>query len=187
MTRHQPDDGTGSEATRGITADEPALGGAGRLEVFSPTFEDGAPLPQRHSDYGDGLSPELRWSGGPPGTMSYAVLVEDPDAHGVRPWVHWVVYNVPAGTGYLPEGMAADAAPAVPQGAMQGVGTGGDVGYFGPRPPARDAAHRYYFEVFALDTHLPLAGGAAHEDVRRAMRGHVLASGVLLGRYGARH
>jgi len=187
MTRHRSADQGASSAARGITADEPGFGASARLEVSSPTIADGAPVPQRHSDYGDGMSPELRWTDGPAGTASYVVLLEDPDAHGVWPWVHWAVYNMPAGTGHLQEGLARNPVLAEPLGAMQGVGTGGRVGYFGPRPPARDTPHRYYFEVFALDRLLPLPGGAAHEDVCHAMRGHVLASGVLMGTYAARH
>jgi Raf kinase inhibitor-like YbhB/YbcL family protein len=187
MTRHQTGDESASRASRGVTADDPAFRGTVELLVSSPTIADGAPIPQRHSAYAAGTSPELHWSEGPAGTASYVVLLEDPDAHGVRPWVHWVVYNLPVGARHLPEGMAPDPVVAEPSGAMQGIGTGGDIGYFGPRPPARDAAHRYCFEVFALDTILPLEGGAAHEDVRQAMRGHVLASGVLMGRYAAKH
>lgn len=181
MTRHRSDG-----SARGITADHLEFRGMAALEVSSPAFADGTPIPGRHSDYGEGVSPALQWSEGPAGTASYVVLVEDPDAHGVHPWVHWVIYNLPADVVGLPERLSGDAVLAEPRGAMQGVGTGDIVGYFGPRPPVRDAAHRYCFEVFALDQHLPLPAGATHEDVRRAMRGHVIASGVLMGRYAAR-
>jgi Raf kinase inhibitor-like YbhB/YbcL family protein len=187
MTRPRSIDQPGASASRGITADQPGFGASARLEVSSPAIADGAPVPQRHSDYGDGISPDLRWTDGPAGTASYVVLLEDPDAHGVWPWVHWAVYNLPPGVGHLPEGLGRDPVLAAPHGAMQGVGTDGSVGYFGPRPPGRDPAHRYYFEVFALDVPLPLPGGAAHEDVCHGMRGHVLASGVLMGTYAARH
>ena len=171
--------------TSHITASELAFHGHARLQVSSPSFAHEASIPERHSAYHDGRSPALSWSEGPSGTASYAILLEDPDAPGATPYVHWVLYNVPARVHVLPE-----ALPVTPtleaQGASQGVGTRGTIGYFGPRPPARDAAHRYCFEVFALDTPIDLPAGAGCDEVREAMRGHVLANGVLTGKYAAR-
>lgn len=174
-----------ASASAHIAASELAFHGHAHLRVSSPSMEHEAPIPHRHSAYHDDRSPALQWSEGPAGTASYAILLEDPDAHGPTPYVHWIVYNVPAAVTSVPEGLAADPVLHEPAGAMQGTGTRGTLGYFGPRPPASDAAHRYCFQVFALDTMLDLAAGASGEELRDAMRGHVLANGVLTGRYAA--
>lgn len=184
MTRHH--DQPHSPPAPAIAASELAFHGHGLLAVSSPSFEHEAPIPDRHSAYHAGRSPALEWTAGPEGTVSYALMLEDPDAPGGAPYVHWVLYNVPATVTRLAEGLPDDAALDEPSGALQGANTRGTLGYFGPRPPKSHGAHRYCFEVFALDTALDLAPGAEANELKGAMRGHVLAHGVLTGRYAAR-
>ncbi|MEJ2368910.1 MAG: YbhB/YbcL family Raf kinase inhibitor-like protein, partial [Acidobacteriota bacterium] len=59
------------------------------------------------------------------------------------------------------------------------------IGYGAPCPPS-GPAHRYYFKVYALDTTLSLAPGAAKDQVVQAMKGHILAEGSLMGTYQRR-
>ena len=145
------------------------------LAVSSPAFAAGAIIPLRHSAYGDGLSPMLRWSGVPAGARSLVLMMEDPDATSARPFVHWLAWNIdPAGDG-LPEGVAANA-----PGLVQGRNNRGRNGYFGPRPHG-SRPHHYHFQLFALDRMLDLPGGADREALLAAMNGHVIAQGELVG------
>jgi Raf kinase inhibitor-like YbhB/YbcL family protein len=155
------------------------------VKVTSTAFTQGQAIPETYSDYGRHLSPPLEWSGYPDDTRAFAVIVEDPDAKAMapEPYVHWVLYNLPAGTHALPASV-----PATPQlqelgNALQGKTTRGSVGYFGPRPPGGDPPHHYHFQVFALDAPLPLAPGADKDAVVAAMEGHVLAVGDLVGTF----
>jgi Raf kinase inhibitor-like YbhB/YbcL family protein len=155
------------------------LDSEGTLEVISPVVESGGRLPRRYSAYGEDFSPALSWSEGPDGTESYVVLMEDPDAGEPKPFVHWVLYNVPADVTDLREGIPGAAALTKPKGARQTANSRGSFGYFGPRPPA-DGDHHYHFQVFALDAPLDLSPGASRKDVLEAMRGRVLAKGDLV-------
>jgi Raf kinase inhibitor-like YbhB/YbcL family protein len=106
--------------------------------------------------------------------------MDDPDAPGGT-WVHWVLFNLPAETRSLPEGVPED--PALKDGSRQGQNDFRRPGYGGPCPP-RGPAHRYYFKLYALDSALNLPAGAKKPDVEKAMKGHVLAQAELMGRYG---
>ena len=160
------------------------VGVEGRLTVTSPAFGDGERIPEDHAAEGDNASPALRWTAGPAGTRSYAVLVEDMDADVERlPAVHWILYNVPADVTMLEEGVPGSPRLAVPMGALQGPNVHGSLGYFGPRPPVGEPAHAYHVQVFALDAMLPLRFGASRAEILDAMDGHVLASGEVVGTY----
>ena len=142
------------------------------LRVGSPTISGGIPL--RHSEYDAGVSPEISWTGLAE-AKSYALILEDPDAKTVRPFVHWLAWNIPGSTTRLPEG--------IEEGVLQGKTSRGSVGYFGPRPPPGDPPHHYHFQVFALDTELDVPAGAERDEVLEAMSGHVLAAGELVGTF----
>jgi Raf kinase inhibitor-like YbhB/YbcL family protein len=153
-----------------------------RLKVVSRTFADGDSIPAEFSDYGRGQSFPLAWSEGPVGTRSYALLLEDPDARGTAdPFVHWIVWNIPAYATSLRRALPMQDALEDPEGARQGPTTGGGVGYHGPRPAPGDSPHHYHVEVFALDRLLDLPPGAGREELLTAIAGHVLASGELVG------
>ncbi len=152
---------------------------AAGLQVESGAFRAGEAIPIRHTCDGEDLSPALSWSEPPAGTQSLVVIGDDPDAP-VGTWVHWVLFNIPPTTRSLPEGVPATQTVA-------GVGTHGSnswrrLGYGGPCPPA-GSTHRYYFKVYALDTLLDLAAGADKQAVEKAMKGHILAEGQIMGRY----
>ena len=107
------------------------------LAVSSPAFAAGAAIPLRHSAYGDGVSPGLRWSGVPAGTRSLALMMEDPDASSARPYVHWLAWNIDPALGALPEGLPAGGELQAPVALRQGRNTRRVVGYFGRGRPAR--------------------------------------------------
>ncbi|GHD02807.1 hypothetical protein GCM10007320_62340 [Pseudorhodoferax aquiterrae] len=152
----------------------------GSLQVASASIAPQGAIPLRHSEYADGVSPQLRWDP-VPGAKSYALVMEDPDARPVTPFVHWLAWNIPASTTQLPEGLQEQLRLTAPEGVLQGTGTRGSPGYYGPRPPVMDPPHRYHFQVFALDRMLDLPPGADRDELLAAMRGHVLAKGVLVG------
>jgi Raf kinase inhibitor-like YbhB/YbcL family protein len=155
---------------------------AAPIAVQSYSFEQGAGIPVRHSEYADGVSPPLRWSA-VPGAVSYAIVMEDPDARPVTPFVHWVAWNIPGNVTMLPEGLQEQGRLTEPEGVMQGKTTRGSLGYYGPRPPVGDAPHHYHFQVLALDTQLQLPAGATRDEVLAAAQGHVIGKGELVGRY----
>lgn len=152
------------------------------LDLRSPAFQSGHAIPFKFSAFGEGISPALAWQPGPEGTRSYALIVEDPDAPGPRPFVHWVIFDIPAETTELPQHVAEGSRPPEPQGAVQGSNSLGRIGYFGPRPP-QGAPHHYHFQLFALDRVLSLAPGADRDAVAAAMRGHILAEDDLVGTF----
>jgi Raf kinase inhibitor-like YbhB/YbcL family protein len=152
---------------------------AAALVLSSPAFDAGATLPIRHTADGDDLSPPLRWTGAPPGTASFALVCEDPDAP-AGSFVHWLVWNIDAGERELVEGLPPKAEVA---GIRQGKNGFGRVGWGGPSPP-RGRPHRYVFRLYALDANLDLGGGARRAVLERALLPHVLAEATLEGLYG---
>jgi len=157
------------------------LGAHRLLSVTSPSFGSGMRIPPRHAG-SEGVSPKLSWSGVPPETKQLAVLCEDPDAPTAAPFVHWLAYGIEPTTKTLDED--APRRP-VTRGFKQGRNSAGGDGFTGPKPPPGDPPHQYHFEVFALDTPIDLAPGADRDSLVRAMSGHVLASGVLVGIFRA--
>jgi len=151
-----------------------------KLDVSSPAIR--SPIPKEHSEYYDGVSPELRWSA-VSGAKSYALIMEDPDAKPITPFVHWVAWNLPASLTSLREGLQEQPRLTEPEGILQGRTSRGTVGYLGPRPPVGDPPHHYHFQMFALDTTLNVPPGSSRDEVLKAMAGHVLAAGELVGEY----
>jgi Raf kinase inhibitor-like YbhB/YbcL family protein len=149
------------------------------IKITSSAFADEQPIPSKYTCDGENLSPPLKWDQIPETAKSLALICDDPDAPS-RTWVHWVVYDLPATTRELPE--AVPAKEEVAAGAKQGRNDFKRLGYGGPCPPAGDA-HRYYFKLYALDTELNLGAGATKGDVEKAMQGHILAEGKLMGKY----
>lgn len=154
------------------------------LQLTSPAFQPGGEIPARFTCEGEDVSPPLAWSGVPEGTRSLALIVDDPDAPDPaapkRVWVHWVLYGLPPDAGGLPEGAGNRAAAG---GARDGRNDWGRTGYGGPCPPV--GRHRYFHRLYALDTTLDL-GEPTSADLKRAMEGHVLATGELVGTYQKR-
>jgi Raf kinase inhibitor-like YbhB/YbcL family protein len=149
------------------------------LKLESRAFRHGEQIPRKHTCDGDDVSPELSWGEPPQGTKSFALIADDPDAP-AGTWVHWVVWDLPANTRKLPEGVAK--AEKISTGGMQGVTDFRRVGYGGPCPPP-GKPHRYFFKLYALDTLLNLKSGAKKKDIERAMQGHILEQAELMGTY----
>lgn len=161
------------------TRDETRAAG---IKVSSTAFKMGHTIPAVYTCDGVNASPPLAWRDVPSKAASLVLLVEDPDApHGL--FVHWVLYDLPPNTMVLPEHMPTDDTLSAFGGARQGKNGANRIGYMGPCPPP-GPAHRYFFRVYALDRVLGLAAGATRDEVRKAMRGHVLMEGELMGRYG---
>jgi len=166
----------------GVPLAKDRIGQAAALEVRSPSFSSGQPLPPRFSAYHDDASPALSWNA-VPNARSYALIMEDPDAAKVTPFIHWVAYNIPASTQSLPEGLSVDPRLLKPEGMLQGANSRGSVGYFGPKPPVGDPPRHYHFQVLALDTVLDLKPGATRDEVLQAAKGHILGVGETVGTY----
>jgi Raf kinase inhibitor-like YbhB/YbcL family protein len=159
----------------------PEAAGGGKLAVQSAGFKPDDMLAAKYSEYADGVSPPLSWQP-VQGAKSYAIIMEDPDAP-QKPFVHWLAWNIPATVTSLPEGLQEQPRLTEPEGVLQGRNTRGSMGYFGPRPPVGDPAHHYHFQIFALDSVLPLGFGADRDQLLKAIQGHVLAKGEIIGRY----
>jgi Raf kinase inhibitor-like YbhB/YbcL family protein len=150
------------------------------IVLKSTAFEDGRPIPRKYTGDGDDGSPPLTWSGVPDAAKSQALICEDPDAPRGT-WTHWILFNLPAETRELPEGVAAKE--TLPDGSMQGTNDFRKTGYGGPAPPP-GKPHRYHFKLYALDAPPQVKAGATRQQLLTAMEGHILAQGSLMGTYG---
>jgi Raf kinase inhibitor-like YbhB/YbcL family protein len=158
----------------------PQTQGLPAMKLTSTAFTEGSTIPKKFTGDGEDHSPPLQWSEVPDKTKSFALIADDPDAP-MGTWVHWVIFNLPAYQHELAEGVPPEATLA--SGAKQGKNDFKKIGYGGPAPP-KGKPHRYYFKLYALDSMLELNEGASKKDVERAMKGHILASGELMGLYG---
>jgi Raf kinase inhibitor-like YbhB/YbcL family protein len=149
------------------------------LQITSSAFAEGQPIPKKHTCDDQDVSPPLKWSGAPSNTQSFALIADDPDAPGVT-WVHWVLYDLPAITNELAEGV--EPSQHLPGGAQQGLNDFHRPGYGGPCPPP-GKPHRYFFKLYALGQVLDLKPGATKQELLKAMEGHVLAEAHLIGTY----
>ena len=149
------------------------------IALTSSAFSDGTPIPTKYTGDGEDVSPPLKWGDVPDGTKSIALICDDPDAP-VDTWVHWVVFNIPPTATELPEGVPTTE--TVLDGAKQGRNDFRRLGYGGPAPPP-GKSHRYFFKLYVLDTELDLNAGATKKELLRAMKGHILCEGQLIGTY----
>jgi len=178
------------------TPPTPGRGGGGRgrtiqvMTLTSPGFSDGGAIPIKYSQAGPERSPALAWHGAPDSIASFVLLVHDPDAAtatGVDDMLHWLVWNIPATSQGLPEGVPQGA--QLPDGTRQ-ISVSGPY-YRGPAAPSSGPPHHYVFELFALDTMLDVAPvGAAPAATRAAvltaMTGHVRGKAVAVGLFKRR-
>jgi hypothetical protein len=147
------------------------------LVLESSAFGDGEMMPKETGYRNGNVSPALFWEDVPEGVKSFALVMDDPDAHG---WTHWLVYNIPPGVRTLPGNFPAVRELA--DGTRQGINDFKKIGYGGPSPPG--GIHRYVFRLFALDAKLDLAPGASKASLLESVKGHILAQARLVGRYG---
>jgi len=153
------------------------------ITVRSSAFKGGQPIPAKYSQDGENLSPPLRFDDVPAEAKELVLIVDDPDAPRAEPWVHWVLYKVPATVDSLPEGVPVSPRPSRPAGALQGRNTSGNAGYDGPAPPKGHGVHHYHFKVYAVDQELNLRPEADKKSVFAAIEEHILDQGELVGTY----
>jgi hypothetical protein len=150
------------------------------LNISSTAFSNGGNIEKKFTCDGPDVSPQLSWTEPPAGTKTLALLVDDPDAP-VGNWNHWTLWNLAANSRGLAEAVSKQA--RLPDGMQQGLNDFRKTGYNGPCPPP-GKPHRYYFKLFALDAKLELKPGASKKELEAAMKGHILAQGEWMGRYG---
>jgi len=156
------------------------------FEVTSTAFSEGEKIPAKYAGDGEDVSPPISWSGLPEGTRELVLICDDPDAPTPEPWVHWVIYKIPAEAAGLPEGVEKKARVKEPAGALQGKNSwpsGQTVGYRGPAPPPGHGVHRYFFRVYAMKGRMVIEPGKDKKALLEEMSGHVLGEGVLMGTY----
>jgi len=148
------------------------------IKITSSAFEEGGMIPRKYTCDGANISPPLAWDSVPEETKTLALIGDDPDAP-MGTWVHWVVYALPPDLRELPE----DIPPTetLENGAQQGTNDFRKIGYGGPCPPG--GTHRYYFKLYALDITLDRDPGMTKADLLKAMNGHILAEGRVMGKY----
>jgi len=155
------------------------------LSLVSADFDAGGSIPAVHTCEGIDTAPALSWSGAPPGTRSFALIVDDPDAPDpaapTMTWVHWVLYNIPISAASLPSSVRG---MDLPPGTRTGLNDWKKSGYGGPYPPT--GRHRYVHKLYALDVVLPDLGHPTKTELEKAMQGHVLMQGELIGTYQKR-
>ncbi len=152
-----------------------------RLTVRSTSFIGGGAIPERHAKKGENVSPPLGWTKGPQGTRSYAVIAEDTGSNRDQPILHWMVYDLDGSVTQIGSDMAKTASPG--SGASQAKNSEGAVGYSGPKT-GEGQSGLYHFQVFALNAKLNIDPASADRNtILSAMKGKVLASGDLIGRY----
>ncbi len=142
------------------------------LTVTSSAFKANEAIPSEYTCDGAEKSPPLSWSNVPSDAKSIAILVDDPDAP-KGTFTHWMVTNIP------PSETSLSAAGSLPQGATAAKNDKGNAGYAGPCPPS--GKHHYRFHVYALDK--TIAKPSSRADFMKAIEGHVLADGELVGTY----
>ena len=141
-----------------------------KLKITSTAFKEGEAIPSKYTCDGEEINPPLKVDDIPANAKTLAVIVEDPDAP-KGTYDHWLVWNI-SPTGHIKE----NSRPGI-----SGHNGAGKTGYHGPCPPS--GSHRYYFNVYALDSELDLPVGSDKNVLQEAMRPHIIAEGTLMGRY----
>ncbi|MEJ2103299.1 MAG: YbhB/YbcL family Raf kinase inhibitor-like protein [Ignavibacteriaceae bacterium] len=148
------------------------------IKLTSIAFREGDYVPKKFTCDGENVSPPLDWNGVPAEAKSIALICDDPDAP-MGTWVHWVIFNIPSSTNKLSEKVPTDK--VLEDGTTQGSNDFRKIGYGGPCPPG--GTHRYYFKIYALDKRIELAPGATKGELLHEMNGHIIAEGMLMGKY----
>lgn len=150
------------------------------MKLSSTAFKDGDVIPTRFTCDGENLSPPLQWSRPPKTAKSFALVCEDPDAPGGN-FMHWVIYDIPAGWSSLPEG--ATPVPLDPA-INEAINDFHNRGYGGPCPPHDRGAHRYQFHLWALGVErLNLPANPTCAELKREARRQAVADATLQGVY----
>lgn len=165
------------------------------ITLTSSAFEEGQRIPKRYTFDGIDVSPPLAWSGVPENAKELVLICDDPDAPTPEPWVHWIIYKIPANLTGLKEGIPRKTRLAEPPGTLQGKNSWPDkskgsataspenIGYRGPMPPPGHGTHHYYFKLYALEAHLAVEAGMDKKSLLKDIEDHVIAEGQLMGTY----
>jgi hypothetical protein len=149
------------------------------MTLTSPAFIQGQTIRRTCTADGADVSPALQWNQAPAGTRSFAVICRDVDVPGGT-FIHWLVYNIPAAASGVPEGLPRQE--KLNDGSIQGTNDFQLTGYNGPKPPS-GRPHSYHFELYALDTMLPVEAGVNAARLMDLMKDHILAVAKLMGTY----
>jgi Raf kinase inhibitor-like YbhB/YbcL family protein len=152
------------------------------ITVTSPVLTDGQAIPRRFTEDGEKLSPPLGWTGVPPTAQSVVLVIEDADSPTPAPIVHALVFDLPGQDGGI---AAGDLRSAGSNGSAHilGKNTFLQKCYLPPDPPPGGGAHRYVFQVYALDRPTGLVEGAGRGALKAALEGHVVARGCIIATY----
>ena len=146
------------------------------IQITSPDFQDQENLPARFTCDGVGVNPALSLTNIPPNTQSLVLIVDDPDAP-AGTFTHWLVWNLDPHIKEIKSG-------ELPAGASVGLNSGRQTNYYPPCPPS--GTHRYFFQIFALDTRLSLPAGSSRDELEKACQNHIVDQAVLVGFYSHR-
>jgi Raf kinase inhibitor-like YbhB/YbcL family protein len=142
------------------------------LVVTSMSFQNNQMIPMKYTCEGESINPQLHIEHVPSGTKTLAIIMHDPDAPIPGGFTHWVAWNIDPNIKDIPENF---------QQGNQGKNGSGKTGYTGPCPPK--GTHHYHFKVYALDSRLDLDPAIDKKGLEKAMKGHILAEGELIGLY----
>jgi Raf kinase inhibitor-like YbhB/YbcL family protein len=145
------------------------------MRIMSMAFRNGEHIPRQYTREGEDKSPPLHIEAVPLSAKSLVLILEDPDASRGT-FTHWTLFDVD------PKRIEVDE-DRVPEEARQGKGDGGGAEYGGPKPPWGEP--RYFFRLYALDGKRDPPDGSPRQEIERAMKGYVIATAELMGRYAA--
>lgn len=148
------------------------------LVVKSKAFKDSGFIPVKYTGIGEDISIPLEFSDVSSSGKSIAIIMDDPDAPTVKSFVHWLIWNIPIKVNSISENISYTNEI---DGAIQGKNDFGKIGYKGPNPPS--GVHTYKIKVYVLDSILQLKEGASKESLEEAMKGHIIQTGLLNGKY----
>ncbi|NJE26371.1 YbhB/YbcL family Raf kinase inhibitor-like protein [Thermococcus sp. MV5] len=158
------------------------LGGGEKVSLkVSSVFGENELIPSKYTCEGIDVSPPLHLEGLSDKAVSIAIIVDDPDAP-IGTFTHWVAWNIPP-VAEIPEGVPKERVVESPIKAFQGKNDFGRIGYNGPCPPRGHGVHHYHFKIYVLDTTLDLKPGATKKELEKAIQGHVIQFGELVGLY----
>ncbi|MCC6127270.1 MAG: YbhB/YbcL family Raf kinase inhibitor-like protein [Pirellulales bacterium] len=156
------------------------------IKITCSAFEEGQRIPKKYTGEGFDVSPPLAWSGVPEEAKELVLVCDDPDAPTPEPWVHWVIYKIPANVAGLKEDIPRKTRLTDPPGTLQGKNSWQDhqnIGYRGPMPPPGHGTHHYYFKLYALEAKLAVEAGMDLKSLMKDIEDHILAEGQLMGTY----
>lgn len=144
--------------------------------LTSPFFNDGDSIPPKFTHDGGNINPELHIQNAPEGTMSFALIMDDPDATSGKTFTHWLIWNIDPKTTVIKQ-------ESKPPGAVEGINDFSNISYGGPWPPHGVKPHRYFFKLYALDVMIDLEEGSTKQGLEESIKGHVVEEAQLMGVY----